>query len=785
MLRARALPPLIIAVLVTVVSGIPAAWAQSPSQSPSSSREADLEAELVDFPLSVGPADSLTVGLEVKNSGNRAAGELEVALTIFQGVTSRSQLVQTFQNRLGTTLAVDTIPIDGAIEPGKTRRIEIAKPLGELAKFRSSTQDRAYPVRVIVRSGRTSSNAINTHMIFFHEVPEKPLGLSLIIPLHSPSAYTDGSRPDVFTSNSLERSINGGRLSRILDALEAQPDMPVTLAPSGLLLSMLQDMADGYPRATSDGTVDVPPEDPRAQNAFATLARLQSLAARPNTRIITTTYSPASLPAFNRFGLQELAATQLAEGRNVLLAEPIGLLRSEPMESWLLPTFGDLDQPTLTQLHRTEFNRLIISSRSISPSEDPFTRALPIKLEGGPGSATEGLTGVEAEALVADAGLESQIERSGELGTIEARQRFAAESATIHLETPGLFRAVVAIAPPDWEAQGSSASWLLDVVASGSWLRATTPDAITSDLEPPETEQVRLAGSDQVLENGPGVPGESYFNALSSARRAIERYSALAPPSERIGSLSRRLLIAQSTDWWSSRALLDRGVSFAESIPPSINAELRKIYAPAPQTITLTSRTGVIPLSVGSGLGYPVDVVLRVDSDKLRFPDGNRITISKLQPPNQTIRVRAITQASGTFPLNVRLFTPEGTLISDSQLTIRSTAYNVVALWITGAAGVFMVGWWFVSWLRRRLPRSPGPDAEAEEEAEPIPVALDPDEPESVPFEPDEPVPVAFEPDEPIGAPVASAPEPVEAVADPVRAVTVPTEGIEQSPESG
>jgi hypothetical protein len=177
-------------------------------------------------------------------------------------------------------------------------------------------------------------------------------------------------------------------------------------------------------------------------------------------------------------------------------------------------------------------------------------------------------------------------------------------------------------------------------------------------------------------------------------------------------------LIAESTDWWPSRTLLARGVAFAEAIPPSVNSEMRKVHAPAAQTITLTSRTGVIPLSVGSGLGYPVDVVLRVDSDKLRFPDGNRITISKLQPPNQTIQVRAITQSSGTFPLDVRLFTPEGTLIADSQLTIRSTAYNVVALSITGAAGIFMVGWWLFGWLRRRLPGSSdtGEDLDIREE---------------------------------------------------------------------
>ncbi|HYN98787.1 MAG TPA: hypothetical protein VEU28_03860, partial [Actinomycetota bacterium] len=314
---ARALPFGVLAVLVAAVLVASPAGAQTPSPTASASRQAQLKVKLLDFPVSVGPADSLTVGLEVTNSGAVAAGDLEVALTIFQGVTSRSRLRQTYENVLGTTLAVDTIPVEGTVGAGRTRRIEIAKPLSELAKFRNSTQDRAYPVRVVVRSGRTTSNAITTHMIFFHEPPEKPLGLGLIIPLHSPSAYPDGGRPDLVTSNSLERSITGGRISRILDALEANPDLPVTLAPSGLLLSMLQDMADGYPRATSDGVVDVPPEDPRAQTAFATLARLQTLASRPDTRIIATTYSPASLPAFNRFGLQELAATQLSEGRNV------------------------------------------------------------------------------------------------------------------------------------------------------------------------------------------------------------------------------------------------------------------------------------------------------------------------------------------------------------------------------------------------------------------------------------------------------------------------------------
>ncbi|HEX2179243.1 MAG TPA: hypothetical protein VHL54_06960, partial [Actinomycetota bacterium] len=86
----------------------------------------------------------------------------------------------------------------------------------------------------------------------------------------------------------------------------------------------------------------------------------------------------------------------------------------------------------------------------------------------------------------------------------------------------------------------------------------------------------------------------------------------------------------------------------------------------------------------------------------------------------RTIQVRAITQSSGTFPLNVRLFTPSGTLISDSQLTIRSTAYNVVALSITAAAGVFILAWWTVGWLRRKQ-RGDRAAVEREVEQEPDP----------------------------------------------------------------
>lgn len=685
------------------VLSIPAAAQAQTRSGDTASDEVQLEVKLTGFPIAVGTADALTVTLEVTNDGEAVAEDLEVGLTIYRGVLSRFELAQTYEGRLGRVVASDTIAVEGAVDPGQTRTIEVSKPMSELAAFRSSTIDRAHPVRVVVRSGDDASEPVDTHMVFFSQPPEKPLGISMVIPLHSPSMYTDAARPGVVTTDMLEKSVASGRLDSILRTLEDYPDLPITLAPSGMLISMLQDMSDGYPRSTNNGTTNVSGEDPRALAAARALTSIRTLIARPNTRLIATTYSPTSLPALNRFELGDLVNSQLTEGRNILKGEPVGLLGGQPMPGWLLPANGDLDDASLTVLQHTESNQLILSSRSLRQQSGSLTRGLPVTLDGGGRTSTDGLTGVETVALIGDTRLNSQIENAHELGTIEARQRFAAETATIHLETPGLVRAVVALSPLDWQVEAGDVGGILSTLSFAPWLVATTPDNIVAQLKPPADQRVRLAASATLLENFEELPPAGYFTALEDAQSAIDRYAELAPPPAQLGALSRRLLIAESADWWSGRTQLARGLAFARSVPASVSSEIEMIRAPEPQTITLTSRTGVIPLSVGSALEYPVDVVIRLDSDKLRFPDGNRIDVTQLKPPNQTFRVRAITQSSGTFPLKVQVLTPSGQLVSDSQLTIRSTAYNVVALSITGGAAVFLVGWWAIGAVRRRL----------------------------------------------------------------------------------
>lgn len=669
-----------------------------------------LTARLIEFPASVGPQDSLRIGLRVTNSSQRTLDQLRVAFSIYEPIHSRSRLEKSFRGSLGSLLGSDTIPVEGGIEPGASRNITVDKPLSEISAVRSSREDGAYPVRIAVRAEDNATPPIDTQMIFFTAAPLEPLSLSLIIPLHSPSIYTDGRRPRVVTSNSLEKAISTGRLARILDALEHH-EVPVTLAPSGLLLDMLDDLAGGYWKKNGRNVVRVGPEDPAAQLAARTLARLRLLAARPATKVIPMPYSAASLGALVNASLEDLAQAQVVQTRSRLSDEKGGILSVRPEQGWLLPVYRSLNEPALSAIQRSGVNRIVLSPSSLRSVPAAFTRGVPARVETRTGPMValiedDGLKRILDPAAPeppghADGGDSQASPDAANVDPMIVRQRFLADTATIMLERPSLKRAVVAVAPPDWDPAGPEVEGILASLGGSVWMRGVTVDSIP-DLVPAPATAASLTGPEAIQAEGPPAPPRDYFLQLREARRAIQKFAELAPPPERLADLQRRLLIAESADWWGSRSSLEWARTFARAIPKELAQQTRSIQAPGAQVITLTSQTGVIPLSVASRLKYPVDVVLKLDSDKLTFPDGDRIPIQKLQAPARTIEVRTIAQATGTFPLRVRVQTSAGTILSEASLTIRSTAYNVMAVSITAGAALFLLAWWVAGRLRRR-----------------------------------------------------------------------------------
>lgn len=654
-----------------------------------------ISARLTEFPAFVAQADTLRISLEIVNTGSAPVDGLQVAVSIHEGVVTRSQLQRTFKGRLGSVVGSDTFDVDVALQPGETRTITIEKPLSEISAFRSSVDDRAYPVRIVVRGGALRAAPIDTHMVFFASPAPEPLRLAIVIPLHSASIYTSGKYPTIVSSGSLEKSISSGAIEGILSALEKFPDAPVTIAPSGLLVDMLSDMGGGYSRGSGAKSAKVAADDPRAVAAARTLARIEAIAQRPLTRSVPMPYSAAFLPALVRSGLTDRALAQLDETRR-RLEEPGGA--GKPLEGWFLPTPALLDERTLTELTRTGLGRVILEEASLRRQPPPLTTGAPLNV------TTR--TGGRVSALVADAGLTGLLADISNLSTAQARQRFLADTVTIYLERPAIERGVVTVGPVTG-VDGARLESILGPLSAAPWLRLVTPDAITSGSDNEPSSQVELRSTEDVIRAGPEGPGTDYFLALGSARRALDRYAELSPPPEQTAAFERRLLIAESAEWWASKSLTDKGRSFAREIPAAVERQLSLVKGPGPQTITLTSRTGVLPLTVTSSLKYPVHVIVKLSSDRLTFPDGQSIKLDALAPGTRTLTVRTVTKGAGTFPLRVRLETGGGSLISESRLTIRSTAYSIVAVSITSGAALFLVLWWIVTAARRRLRPKP------------------------------------------------------------------------------
>lgn len=664
---------------------------------PPAAAQAELDVKLIDMPMWVGPDSLLRLTLQVTNRGQEPATNLRATIAIHEGITTRSQLERTFTGSFGPTVGSDTVLIEGEIAPEETRTVTVEKQLSEFQAFRARPVDRPHPLRITVRPGAGAPATIDSHMVFFSQPVPIPLLVSLIIPLHVPAQIY---RPDLSVSRTVTRtneSVVQGPMNAILSALEQRADVPVTVAPSGLFLDLMEDLANGY-RITGDGDpVVVPAEDPSASAAAAAIARMSAITSHPSTMVISTPYSHAFLPALG----EARAQSQVGQTRSRLST----LLGREPANGWFLPMPQVLDEPTLAGLQDAGISKVILGSDATTPGSGRprtpvLTRASPVQV------ATRGAESLEA--LIADNGLAARL---GDLenGTVEARQRFLAETATILLERPAQKRVVVAVAPADWGTDSVFISGILDALASSPWMRGTTPDNALREVE--EREPAVPLVPDEVRRRAE-IPGADYFQALGAARRSINQFEGVDPPNDIKGRLERRLLIAESADWWGSRGEEDQGKSFSRAVTQRVAEEFSKVKPPAELAITLTSTTGTIPITITSEADYEMRVVIRLDSEKLQFPDAadcpgsstGRCIQATIKPQSQDIRVRTLAAATGTFPLRVSIQAPDGTRMASSLMRIRSTAYNRVALGITGGSAAFLAFWWVASTVRRRIP---------------------------------------------------------------------------------
>jgi Family of unknown function (DUF6049) len=641
---------------------------------------------LAQTPL-VTPDRLLSVRVGAFNDGDTGYGGLTLTISIYTAARSRSEYAEAIESGPVSAVFADTMAVRGSLEPGAPRSFP---PIDMEIPFLAG-EGALHPVTVELRSNDVPLAVLRTSVVFISESPKVPLNISLSFVLDEPVRFRpDGTHLDA----TLERSIaEGGRLDTMVTALEEVP-VPVTLVVSPVILEQLQRMGDGYRLLEGRSIREEAPEDPAAQRAAGFLERIRELARLPTTEVVALPYASPSIPALASSGLHADLAAHIERGR----AQVAALLGPgvEPSATVFRPPGSALSHDALTALAGilpgtpdSDQQAALLVDASVLPPSPGATFTPPGAAEVAAGAGRTML------AIAPDPGVDDRIEALPDDPRLRA-QLTLGELSAIYFEQPSLDRGVAVVFGEEDRPDLIFLRSLLRGIVSipdANWLRpvkATRVLVTEVDDPPPQLRELQ--------DPSPALLSPSLTVALAQARQDVTQLRSMADQPALVDEIQRLLLTSES------RYLLgqeEQALEFVRSAREQVSGEFDKVHPPEASSITLTSRRGVIPVTLRNDTGYPVRVRLVLQAPRLDFlADSTReVTLDR---PVQAFIFAVTAQTTGRFPLRVRVETPLGREIGSSRIAVRSTAYNRVALVVTIGAALFLALWWGRRFLSRR-----------------------------------------------------------------------------------
>jgi hypothetical protein len=279
-------------------------------------------------------------------------------------------------------------------------------------------------------------------------------------------------------------------------------------------------------------------------------------------------------------------------------------------------------------------------------------------------------------------------------------QRFLAGLSLTATETPGATRAVVVVNPGGFDPSPALLDAVLGGLTSHPWLTPMTLDSVFTNVAPSSRNTVR-----PLVPYTPPAPPVNVKSFADTQTRLAAFASLVGPNDPRVGRAERLLLSSVSADWSGATGAAQArnelaGVNFI------IGDFLSRIRVPTPGTITLTARSGAVPITFRNDTGQPIRVLVSLRSAKLDFPRGATQTFA-LPPRSVTVRFDVRSRTSGTFPLEMSVRSADGSLrIAQGRFKVRSTVVSTVGIALAAGAAVFLGGWWLWEIRRRRRARA-------------------------------------------------------------------------------
>jgi hypothetical protein len=582
---------------------------------------------------------------------------LEVVVAIYPRVTTRSAFQENLAGIVrGSPLGngLFTSPL-AELTPDTTGAYTVTIPVQDATNIVRGqvriSREGVYPVRIEARTeDGTSIGRITTHVVAVPTaIPSAELGVLTVLGIGQPVSV----RPD----GSIE-PVSAATAQTVADISRTVIDHPNTV---------LLDVVPAFLEAVSGSeTID-------GRDVTAGLALASTSAVLLQHSFVDLPANYLGDPAFgNEFTRHELAGRTTLED---ILSTPTSLTRT---------VRNGLSAAAFTAYAGSGAQRFVVGESVVSRETSSLTPASPVQIAIGAEQTSP--------AVVADSAASKHLAPSAD--PVLAGQNLLAELAVIWLERPSAPRAITLLSDSATLPDPITLQTFLSGLVSSPTLKPISEEELfalgveTNDDESPVVLALSI----------PELPASDLADLLRT-RSNITSYSLVIGESTPvITSLDRRLLLAASASY-----TVEQRSPLIQGIRNDIESSLAGIRLPEDSIIRLTARTGEIPITISNTTGGPVRVVLELQSDRVSFPNGNRIELF-LEEEISTERVAVEALSSGEFRVVARLQAPDGALTIDSStVTLRSTGASWVGFAITGLAGLVLATWWTRQFVRNRL----------------------------------------------------------------------------------
>jgi Family of unknown function (DUF6049) len=645
-----------------------------------------------------GPKAPLAYRVSVRNRGHSELRNLHFQGRIGSPIRTRSELQQmvgepgdpTDPEPGGLAAIQSWQPPNGTVvAPGATTSLPAhTEPFPTWLSIPSPGT--VLPMAIELRASN-DLGSVSTHLVTFVVVTNgkigNPLQISLLVPLHE---QTHRNAAGDFVDDKLAKLLApSGSLGGIAATL-AQPNAPkVTMVIDPLLTDEATAMGGSWQLRHGRARETIPADDARSVAAKTFVQNLRVAAGRNLPSAMP--YASADLPSLVQAGSDAEALAPLLYAQKHL-REWLG---PDPDSSLAWPVPGAIDAATLKMLGEAGAESAVLDSHLL-PTNAGTTQNATVDLGAG-------LGGLE-HAIVPDSALAATLtDPRQRTEPAEWAQRVVAETAVTWLELPnGSTPRGILLAPPqDWRPSPGFFSALVHGLGGSPWLNLVPAQQLARQVpQGPDRDPRQLApytADDVSL----GLPA-SYLHTVSLVNSRLTSFSRMVGSDFRpLDDYDRDLLIAQSSDWRTAAGRA-RGMSFVRAVSQGMKAVQQQVGVQRTR-VTLTSRRGAIPITVTNAGTQRLTVVLKLSSPRVDLPPtSEQFTVNGKE--QVTRRVEVGTRTTGTFPIRVDVFTPDGKVnIARGQVTLVSTAFNRVALILAGSAGGFLLLWWGkkTGWRRR------------------------------------------------------------------------------------